>query len=51
MIPHAYIAEYYNVSNMSVQRVVDSVYDNKKLYKHYLSEVLCIDKFTALKRK
>ena len=51
VIPHAYIAEYYNVSNMSVQRVVDSVYDNKKLYKHYLSEVLCIDKFTALKRK
>ena len=36
---------------MSVQRVVDRVYDNETLYKHYLSEVLCIDEFTALKKE
>lgn len=51
VIPHTYIAEYCNISNMSVQRIVDRVYDNETLYKHYLSEVLCIDEFTALKKK
>ena len=51
VIPHTYIAEYCNISNMSVQRVVDRVYDNETLYKHYLSEVLCIDEFTALKKE
>ena len=49
--PHTHIAEYCNISNMSVQRVVNRVYDNETLYKHYLPEVLCIDEFTALKKE
>ena len=36
---------------MSVQRIVNKVYDNETLYKHNLSEVLCIDEFTALKKE
>lgn len=51
IIPHTYISTEHNVSNMTVQRVLDRVYDNEKLYKHYLPEVLCIDEFTALKRE
>lgn len=47
IISHTYIAEYCNISNMSVQRIVNKVYDNETLYKHNLSEVLCIDEFTA----
>ena len=35
---------------MTVQRIIDKIYDNKKLYKHYLPEAICIDEFTALKR-
>lgn len=48
---HIIIAINHNVSNMTVQRIIDRIYDNEKLYKHYLPEVICIDEFTALKRE
>ena len=51
IISHTYIAEYCNISNMSVQRIVNKVYDNETLYKHNLLEVLCIDEFTSLKKE
>ena len=47
VIPHTYIAEYCNIINMSVQRILDRVYNNETRYKLNLSEVLCIDEFTA----
>lgn len=50
-ISHTNIASFTNISNVSVQRIIDSIYDNEKLYKHYLPKVLCIDEFTALKRQ
>lgn len=50
IIPNTYIADYLNISNMSVQRMIDRVYDDEKLYKHYLPECLCIDEFTAMKK-
>lgn len=40
------IAWIHNVSNMTVQRVNNKVYDGKKLYKHYLPECMCFDEFT-----
>lgn len=36
---------------MTIQRVIDSIYDNEKLYKNYLPEVICIDEFTAMKKE
>lgn len=51
IISHTYIAINHNISNMTVQRVIDRVYDNEKLYKQYLPENICIDEFTALKRE
>ena len=36
---------------MTVQRVLNSLYDKQTLYKHYLPENICIDEFTALKRE
>ena len=50
ILSNLYIAKHHNISNMSVQRIIDKIYDNKKLYKHYLPESICIDEFTALKR-
>lgn len=38
-----------NVSPNTVQRVVDSYYEGKKLYKHYLPEVLSFDEFKSVK--
>ena len=50
ILSNSLIAKYHNISNMTVQRIINKVYDNKKLYKHYLPEAICIDEFTALKR-
>ena len=50
ILPNLFIAKHHNISNMTVQRIIDKIYDNKKLYKHYLPEAICIDEFTALKR-
>ena len=50
ILSNLYIAKHHNISNMTVQRIIDKIYDNKKLYKHYLPEAICIDEFTALKR-
>ena len=50
ILPHTYIASAHNVSNMTVQRVIDRVYDTEKLYKHYLPENICIDEFTAINK-
>ncbi len=49
ILPHTYIAKNHNVSNMTVQRTLNKVYDNKTLYKKYLPEAICIDEFTAMK--
>ena len=51
VIPYTNIAMYCNISNMSVQRIKNRIYDNKKLYKHDLPEILCIDEFTAIKKQ
>ena len=50
MITHKDIAWIHNVSNMTIQRVNNKVYDGEKLYKHYLPECLCFDEFTYKKR-
>ena len=50
IITHKDIAWIHNVSNMTVQRVNNKVYDGKKLYKHYLPECMCFDEFTYKKR-
>ena len=50
ILSNTFIAKLHNISNMTVQRIIDKIYDNKKLYKHYLPEAICIDEFTALKR-
>ena len=50
ILSHTYIAKNHNISNMTVQRVLNKVYDNETLYKKYLPEAICIDEFTATKR-
>ena len=43
------IANRYRVSPNTVERIIDSYYDSKKLYKHYLPEVLSFDEFKSVK--
>ena len=43
------IAKRYRVSPNTVERIIDSYYDTKKLYKHYLPEVLSFDEFKSVK--
>ena len=38
-----------NVSSNTVERVIDSYYKGKKLYKHHLPKVLCFDEFKSVK--
>lgn len=38
-----------NVSPNTVERVMDSFYENQKLYKHYLPEVLLFDEFKSVR--
>jgi len=39
------ISKIHNVSDMSVQRINNKVYDNDKLYKHHLPTNMCFDEF------
>jgi transposase len=43
------IAKRYRVSTNTVERIIDSYYEGKKLYKHYLPEVLSFDEFKSVK--
>ena len=43
------IAKRYRVSPNTVERIIDSYYDDKKLYKHYLPEILSFDEFKSVK--
>ena len=43
------IANRYRVSPNTVERIIDSYYDGKTLYKHYLPEVLSFDEFKSVK--
>ncbi len=43
------IAKRFRVSPNTVERVIDSYYDGKKLYKHFLPEVLSFDEFKSVK--
>jgi len=51
VITHKFIAKIHNVSNKTVQRCNNKIYDNEKLYKHNLPENICIDEFTYQKGK
>lgn len=43
------IAINNNVSPNTVERVIDSYYEPKKLYRHYLPEILSFDEFKSVK--
>ena len=43
------IAKNNNVSPNTVERIMDSYYDTKKLYKNYLPKVLSFDEFKSVK--
>lgn len=43
------IARNNNVSHNTVERIMDSYYDTKKLYKNYLPKVLSFDEFKSVK--
>ena len=49
IIFHKDIVWIHNVSNMTLQRINNKVYDGKKLYKNYLPECMCFDEFTYKK--
>ena len=50
IMSHKDIAWIHNVSNMTIQRVNNKVYDGEKLYNYYLPECMCFDEFTYKKR-
>ena len=43
------IAKRYRVSPNTVERIIDSYYDDKKLYKNYLPKILSFDEFKSVK--
>lgn len=43
------IANRYRVSPNTVERIIDSYYDKRELYKHYLPEILSFDEFKSVK--
>lgn len=43
------IAKRYHVSPNTVERIIDSYYEGKKLYKYYLPEILSFDEFKSVK--
>ena len=43
------IANRYNISITSVQRIMDECYSNFKVNKEYLPETICIDEFKSVK--
>lgn len=40
------ISRLYNVSDNTVQRIFDTMFNNEKVYKNSLPEAICIDEFT-----
>ncbi len=50
MVTNLFISKQLNISNMTVQRTIDTIYNTDKLYKNYLPEAICIDEFTAFKK-
>lgn len=46
VISHKLIAIIHNVSNITVQRCNNKVFDNEKLYKQEIPKNICIDEFT-----
>ena len=49
IISYKDITWIHNVSNMTVQRINNKLYDLEKLYKNYLPECMCFDEFTYKK--
>ena len=45
-ISHKLIASIHDVSNMTVQRYNNKIFDDKKLYNYDIPENICIDEFT-----
>ena len=43
------IAKRFRVSPNTVERIIDSYYENKKIYKNYLPEILSFDEFKSVK--
>ena len=43
------IAKRYRVSPNTVERIIDSYYEGKQLYKNYLPEILSFDEFKSVK--
>lgn len=43
------MANRYRVSPNTVKKIIDSYYDGKTLYKHYLPKVLSFDEFKSVK--
>lgn len=43
------IANRFHVSSNTVERIIDSYYEGKKLYKHHLPEILSFDEFKSVK--
>lgn len=43
------IAKRYRVSPNTVERIIDSYYEGKKIYKNYLPEILSFDEFKSVK--
>ena len=49
-ITYKFIAKLHNVSDKTVQRQVNKIYDKDKLYKNYIPINICIDEFTYKKK-
>ena len=49
-ITYKLIAKLHNVNDKTVQRQVNKIYDNDKLYKNYIPLNICIDEFTYKKK-
>ena len=49
-ITYKFIAKLHNVSDKTVQRQVNKIYDKDKLYKNYIPINICIDEFTWKKK-
>lgn len=49
IMSHKLISKIHNVSNMTVLRINNKVFDKEKIYKHYLPQNICMDEFTYKK--
>ena len=45
-----YTGNLHNICDKTVQRTNNRVYDNDKIYKHYLPENMCFDEFQFMKK-